>query len=96
MCLVSACGSCLGSAILGSHRGAALARCVVALQSRLLSSRQGCDWGSEVSRVSPWPPMRSVIRPPGADYLVGWRETTVSKKWSGDYDGGVGNSNSGG
>jgi len=35
-------------------------------------------------------------RPPGADYLVGWRETTVSKKWSGDHDGGVGNSNSGG
>jgi len=28
--------------------------------------------------------MRSVIRPPGADYLVGWWETTVSKKWSGD------------
>src|SRR5271166_5534412 len=75
---------------------AALARCVVALQSRLLSSRQGCDWGSEVSRVSPWPTMRSVIRPPGADYLVGWRETTVSKKWSGDYDGGAGNSNSDG
>ena len=23
-------------------------------------------------------------------------ETTVSKKWSGDYDGGAGNSNSGG
>jgi hypothetical protein len=68
----------------------------VALQSRLLSSRQGCDWGSEVSRVSPWPTMRSVIRPPGADYLVGWREATVSKKWSGDYDGGAGNSNSGG
>ena len=25
--------------------------------------------------------MRSVIRPPGADYLVGWREATVTKKW---------------
>jgi hypothetical protein len=30
------------------------------------------------------------------DYLVGWRETTVSKKWSGDYNDGVGKSNSGG
>ena len=36
------------------------------------------------------------IRPPGADYLAGGREATVSKKWSGDYDGGAGNSNSGG
>ena len=31
-----------------------------------------------------------------ADYLVGRRETTVSKKWWGDYYDGVGESNSGG
>jgi hypothetical protein len=27
-----------------------------------------------------------------AAYLVGWWETMVRKKWSGDYNGGVGNS----
>ncbi len=95
-CARPACGSCPGSAIPGCHRGlrwlAVWWRCSPDCSHRA----RGSDWGSEVPRVSPWPTMRSVIRPPGADYLAGCREATVSKKWSGDYDGGAGNSNGGG